>query len=310
MTDSQLSQTPAGKMRPLNVLRDLPKVADLVEFCFKKNVGSEGKSYLEQMRSASKSLNSVPFKGFVWVSRKRIVGNISLIPFDKAQKNVILLANIAVHPEYRRKGIARALTQKGIETAEKRGANAIWLQVERENLAAITLYKGLGFQPHSERTTWVENRKISLPLKKQGIRIISRSAHFWSEQNLWLNQSYPEALRWYRMPDFDIFKPGLKYWLHRLFVEYDIKQWAVQRDGKLQAVLMWKEMHTRRASVWLATAPQADSESLTTLLLYARHQLASPRRKLTLDFLADQFVPAFEQAGFNARRTLLWMVRG
>ncbi len=296
-------------MRPLNIMRDLPKVADLVALCFKKNMDSEGKSYLAQMRSASNSLSSVPLKGYVWENQKNIIGNISIIPFRKAKKNVILLANIAVHPDYRRKGIARALTQKGIETAEKQGAKSIWLHVERENIGAINLYKELGFQPHSHRTTWDAGRELTPPKKNANIRITSRKAYFWDAQNSWLKQSYPEAIRWYKMPDFTIFKPGFKHWLHRLFVEYDIKQWAVQRDGELQALVMWKETHTRRSPLWLATAPQADSESVTMLLLYARHQLTSPKRVPGLDFLAGKFIPAFEQAGFSPQRTLLWMVK-
>ncbi len=309
MATTTLPQKPAGKMRPLNIMRDLPKVAGLVELCFKKKLGSEGKSYLAQMRSASNSLNSVPLKGYVWENQKNIIGNISIIPFRKAKKNVILLANIAVHPDYRRKGIARALTQKGIKIAEKQKAKSIWLHVDSENIGAINLYKELGFRPHSYRTTWHVGKELP-PLKKNPyIHISSRKAHFWEAQNSWLGESYPEVIRWYRTPNFDIFKPGLMQWLHRLFVEYDIKQWAVQRDGELQALLMWKETHTRRAPIWLATAPQADSESLTTLLLYARYQLASPKRVLNLNFLAGKYTSAFEQAGFSPQRTLLWMVK-
>jgi len=314
MTDSNLPQTSAGILRPLNILRDLPKVADLIELCFKKNMDGEGKNYLEQMRSASRrgsslkwSSNSVPFKGYVWENQKRIVGNISIIPFHKAKKTVILLANIAVHPDFRRKGIARRLTRKGIEDAKKRGAKSIWLHVERDNIGAINLYKELGFQPHSNRTTWLAEKEKPPRRKNPDIRISSRAAHFWKAQNYWLNQNYPEEIRWYRMPDFEIFKPGLKYWLYRLFVEYDIKQWAVQRDGELQAVLMWKGNYARHAPIWLASAPQADSESLTSLLLYARHQLASPKQKLVIDHPAEQFTTAFRQAGFAPQRTLLWM---
>ncbi len=316
MTTINLPQSKVGKMRPLNILRDLPKVADLVELCFKKNMGSEGRIYLEQMRSASRkenplnwSSNSVPLKGYIWETQKSVVGNISIVPFRKAKKNVVLLANIAVHPDFRRKGIARSLTQKGIAEAEKRGAKSIWLHVERNNIGAINLYKELGFQPHSNRTTWVVDKEIPPRKKNPSIRITSRSAQFWAEQKRWLNQAYPEAIRWYRMPNFETFKPGLKYWLHRLFVEYDIKQWAVQRDGELQSVLLWEGTYARHAPIWLAAAPQADSESLTFLLLYVRYQLASPKRNLTIDYLADKFTTAFERAGFSPQRTLLWMVK-
>ena len=313
MSNLPLIPTEFGKLRPLNILRDLPKVADLVELCFHKNMDSEGKSYVQQMRDASRdrryltwASNSLPLKGYVWEDKKCIVGNISIIPFRKAKKNVILLANIAVHPDYRRKGIARQLTQKGIEDAEKRGAEAIWLHVEKNNLGAIRLYKELGFEAHSLRTTWVVN--VKLPLKTQkSKKITPGSTHFWEKERLWLNRTYPTEINWYRMPDWKNFKPGIRYWFYRLFVEYDIQQWAIQKDDSLQAVLLWMRTYTRHAPIWLAVSPQADSESVTKLLLYARRKLIAPRRTLTLDYPADQLTTAIEGAGFTPRRTLLWM---
>jgi len=313
MSSLTIPSTEIGKLRPLNILRDLPKVADLVELCFHKNMGSEGKSYVRQMRAASQdrryltwASNSLPLKGYVWENEKEIVGNISIIPFRKAKKNVILLANIAVHPDYRRKGIARQLTQKGIEDAEKRGAASIWLHVEKNNLGAINLYKELGFKAHSLRTTWVVDAKLP-PKEKKSPQIISNAARFWDVENSWLNRAYPEEIRWYRMPEWKTFKPGIRYWFYRLFVEYDIRRWATQKDGSLQALLLWMRTYTRHAPIWLAASPQADSESITKLLLYARLKLAAPRRVLTLDYPADQFTTAFENAGFAPRRTLLWM---
>ncbi len=307
-----LSPTDFGKLRPLNILRDLPKVADLVELCFHKNMDNEGKSYVQQMRTASQdrrylnwASNSLPFKGYIWEDEKRVVGNISIIPFRKAKKNVILLANIAVHPDYRRRGIARELTQKGIKDAQKRGAASIWLHVERNNLGAINLYKELGFEAHSLRTTWIV--KSEHPPKKTSIKSVSGVVRFWEKENRWLNRAYPKEIRWYRMPDLRNFKPGIRHWLYRLFVEYDLRQWTIQKDGERQAALFWMRTYTRRAPIWLAASPQADSESLTNLLLYARLKLAAPRRIITLDYPADQFTSAFENAGFTFRRTLLWM---
>ncbi|MBT3322455.1 MAG: GNAT family N-acetyltransferase [Anaerolineae bacterium] len=316
MTINNLPQKSVHKMRSLNILHDLPKVADLVELCFKKNMDNEGRSYLQQMRSASRkpgplswASNPMPLRGYIWGNQKEIVGNISIIPFRRAKKNIFLLANIAVHPEFRRQGIARALTQKGIEDAEKYGAISTWLHVEKDNFGAIELYKELGFQPHSERTTWLLDRK-NPPLQKNiSIYITSRQAEFWAEQNRWIDEAYPREIRWYRMPDFEIFRPGIMSWLYRIFVEYDIKQWVVEKDGEPQAIIMWKGAYARRTPIWLATVPQADAKSLITLLLYARHQLASSKRELYIDYHAGKFVGAFEQAGFTPKRTLLWMVK-
>ncbi len=309
-----LPKAEIGKLRALNILRDLPKVADLVEGCFQTNMDSEGRSYIQQIRRASQdrrylswAANSMPLKGYIWEDQKRIVGNISIVPFRKAKKNIILLANIAVHSDYRRKGIARHLTQKGIETARKRGADSIWLQVEDSNFGAIKLYETLGFQARTRRTTW--NASVSLKPQKSSsnIKITSSTARFWAQQHHWLNRNYPEEIRWYRMPDWGNFKPGFKYWRYKLFVETDVRQWVAQKDGKFQAALIWIQSRARRTPIWLASAPQADTEILAALLQHARLHLASQRRDLYIDYPAGELSEAFKIAGFIPRRTLLWM---
>ena len=44
------SQIP--QLRPLNIVRDLPGVADLVEKCFADTMDAEGRNYIQQMRRA------------------------------------------------------------------------------------------------------------------------------------------------------------------------------------------------------------------------------------------------------------------
>jgi|APSaa5957512622_1039677.scaffolds.fasta_scaffold02512_6 ribosomal protein S18 acetylase RimI-like enzyme len=300
-----------GKMRPLNIMRDLPKVADLVELCFHKNMDREGQRYVQQMRDASlnkRYLNwastSLPLMGYVWEDQKEIIGNISVIPFRKGN---FLLANIAVHPAHRRKGIARYLTQKGMAYVRQRGAKSIWLHVEEDNHGAIKLYENLGFEIKTHRTTWSVPKNIDKELKKSNQPVVIRPSRFWQQQMQWLTQNYPAEISWYRMPDFQIFSPSIKYWLYRIFVENDIRQWSIQKDGELQAVLSWMQTRTRRSPIWLATTPQADAASLAALLLHARLHLAPQQVELYLDYPASQNVAAFEMAGLIPLRTLAWM---
>ena len=56
------------------------------------------------------------------------------------------LAGARVHPEYRRKGVATALTEKCIEHARKRGARFASLATASSNLPAIKLAEKLGFK--------------------------------------------------------------------------------------------------------------------------------------------------------------------
>ena len=299
-----------SKLRPINPLRDLPKIADLVELCFRQNMDREGQRYIRQMRNANQSRNflqwansSLPLLGYIWEEEQEIVGNISIVPF----RGHYLLANIAVHPDYRRRGIAHELTQHAMQHVRKRGAKSIWLHVQEENAPAIHLYETLGFEARALRTTWNATENLDHEPNDSDLRITTKVARFWHQQERWLDRAYPPNLRWYRMPNFQTFAPGLQYWLYRLFVETDIRQWAVQKGDDLQAVLTWLPSHTKRTQLWLATPPQTDARSLAGLLLHARHQLRTRKPELYLDYPAGEHHEAFTQAGFTPQRTLLWM---
>src|SRR5215208_4430886 len=173
-------------LRPLNVLRDLSAVADLIELCFSSTMDNDGQRYLSDMRRASRDdsfLNwaarmsesaSLPLMGFVWEQDGRIVGNSSLIPFRDHGKRIYLIANVATHPDYRRRGIGKALTERVMQQARARNASAIWLHVRDDNPGAIQLYESLGFQEIARRTNWHAVPDRFLPPPPTDIQIVSR----------------------------------------------------------------------------------------------------------------------------------------
>ena len=57
---------------------------------------------------------------------------------------------IAVHPEYRRRGIGKDLLQQLVSDAANRGTTQIYLEM-RENNPAASLYKNFGFEPIGRR---------------------------------------------------------------------------------------------------------------------------------------------------------------
>jgi [ribosomal protein S18]-alanine N-acetyltransferase len=56
------------------------------------------------------------------------------------------IMNLAVHPQFRRRGVARALLQEGLRQARARGAQIAWLEVRPSNRPALALYEAFGFQ--------------------------------------------------------------------------------------------------------------------------------------------------------------------
>ena len=305
-------------IRPMNVLRDLSAVADLIELCFSSTMDNDGQRYLSDMRRASRDdsfLNwashmaetaSMPLTGYVWEEEGRIVGNASLIPFRDHGKRVYLIANVATHPEFRRRGIGRALTDRAMQQARLKNASAVWLHVREDNPGAITLYEGLGFQEIARRTAWYAGTERSFLGPDTGVSIVPRHPRFWPLQLSWLNQIYPENLAWYHSWNLHSLRPGFWNSLYLFFIDTQIKQWAAVRGQELLATVSWMPQGGRSETLYAAVLEGADGEALTRLLIHAQRVLAH-YSGLSLDFPAGVLTEAIRAAGFHPRRTLLWM---
>ncbi len=305
-------------IRSLNVLRDLPAVADLIELCFSSTMDNDGQRYLSDMRRASHDDSflrwashmtetaSLPMMGYIWEQDRRIVGNASLISFRHHGKRIYLIANVATHPDYRRHGIGRALTERVMQQARAKNASAIWLHVRDDNPGAIQLYEGLGFQEVTRRTTWRATPDRSLSTPQTDVQIVARQPRFWPFQLDWLRRIYPEALNWYHSWNFNALQPGLWNWFYMLLIDFNIKQWAAVCNNELAATLTWMPQGGRSESLYAATGEGSNGEALTQLLLHARRAL-SHQSSLSLDYPAGEMTNAIRAAGFHPRRTLLWM---
>jgi ribosomal protein S18 acetylase RimI-like enzyme len=73
-----------------------------------------------------------------------------------------VLNDLYVRPEYRRKGVARALIQHAKKLARKTGAKGIVLETAKDNSAAKQLYKSEGFVLDLEfdRHYWETKRAV------------------------------------------------------------------------------------------------------------------------------------------------------
>jgi [ribosomal protein S18]-alanine N-acetyltransferase len=79
--------------------------------------------------------------------------------------------NLAVAPDCRRHGMARALLRSGLATLRKRRVQEVFLEVRESNQSAQALYLSSGFRPVGQRTAYYRNPKedalvLWLPLEQ------------------------------------------------------------------------------------------------------------------------------------------------
>ena len=79
--------------------------------------------------------------------------------------------NIAIAPEYRRRGIARSLMERLFEVTARDARRGYTLEVRVSNEAAIRLYEELGFKARGvRRGYYTDNREDALIMWKDPVR--------------------------------------------------------------------------------------------------------------------------------------------
>lgn len=68
------------------------------------------------------------------------------------------IITLAVLPDFRRCGIARTMLAHAMQQVAGKGANAMFLDVEEGNEAAIKLYEGFGFRTINRRKLYYRQK--------------------------------------------------------------------------------------------------------------------------------------------------------
>ena len=80
------------------------------------------------------------------------------------------VTNIAVHPMWRSRGIATELLLDLAWEANRRGCEAVTLEVRHTNVAAQQLYRRFGFVPAGVRKKYYENRDDAIVMWCAGVQ--------------------------------------------------------------------------------------------------------------------------------------------
>lgn len=122
---------------------DLHEISEIERYSF--TTAWSLNAFIEQLKNP----NSL---GFVAMVDKLILGYIfGQIIIDEAH-----ILDLAVRPGYRRRGIATALVKHLLEVVKSYGCRTVLLEVRCSNIAAVNLYKKIGFYQVGRRKDYYQ----------------------------------------------------------------------------------------------------------------------------------------------------------
>ena len=133
----------------------VPQIAELEKLCFSDPWSEKS---IETELSCRLSVWLVALEG------EQVVGYVgSQTVIDESD-----MMNIAVHPDFRRKGIAEALVAALVDELKKLESHCLTLEVRASNEPAQKLYEKLGFSQIGRRPKYYRNpREDALILRKE-----------------------------------------------------------------------------------------------------------------------------------------------
>ncbi|MDX2138659.1 MAG: GNAT family N-acetyltransferase [Chloroflexota bacterium] len=316
-------------IRPVNLRTDLAPLADLIELAFSDTMDNNGRAAVREMRTLSRmrpvlhtllGVNELVqgiSLGYVWVEGGRLVGNVSLYPADIPRKlgKTWIIANVAVHPDYRGRGIARQLMRVSMDAIRKRGVAAI-LQVDADNAIAEGLYSRLGFRRERAWSHWRRSSTLRIPppITNPMFRINRRRDEEWRSEQTLAASVRPDVMGgigWQRPLHEGLFRPS---WLKSVndalnfrSIERLVVRSADERD--LYGVL-WVESAFASSSTQLTLMvdPEYAGVCDEALLNLAIRRFGN-RSPLTLEHPADDEITRLLliRYGFQLQRTLVHM---
>ncbi len=306
-------------IRPIRLRDDLRQIANLIEVCFSQNIDDEGREYIKHIRQTANNYSGfmlenttpenspLPFHGYVWVDHGEIIGNLTLIPLRSREKGSYFIANVAVKPEFRGKGIAIQLTERAIQHVREHQGKQIFLQVRDDNAAALHVYQKLGFGETSRRTTWIYNtRKTPITLLPTRTIVSGRNKEDWSQQKLWLEALYPKEIYWNLPFRLEKMEPTFSNWLSRFVNGERQRTWAARIKQKLIGTVTLEHSSEQHDYLWLASSPIWEDEVIQSVLPVIQKAVFYPKR-LAVNYPAGRAKASFELVNMRELNTLIWM---
>jgi len=314
-------------IRPFDIGHDLRPVAELIADAFAHELDQRGSAALREMRIMShvgallKLLNRSTgefddiFGGFVWVEAGKVVGNVTVQRADSAGVRW-QIANVAVAPSYRGRGISRQLMVHALAYIRENGGDWAVLQVYAQNHIARTLYDRLQFE---EVGGSVEMRMARVPTMAatDPPKLKSFSGDQWQPLYELANSQQNGQMQWWRPPrriDFQVtFEQMISEWFWRVAGRRQVYRRCIQTGQRFDAAIIltasrWRGVH--QLQLWVQ--PDYHGQHEAPLLQWALSTLQGyPRWPVTLTLSAQHSaaICAAQHSGFQEQQTLLTMCR-
>jgi len=320
-TDSIFKTGPQNGLQPVDLGRHLGGIATLMELCFDADMDANGRGLVREMQFLSHlgpllglftvlSGGQQPWPwglGFVWVEEGQVVGSVST-QRAVAQASTWLVANVAVHPHYRRRGIAWALMHATLDFIRSHGGRQIILQVDDDNPGAIDLYRRLGFSHTTTQTAWLRPAHTAAPpYRSSAFDIRLRRRDEWAEQLALATLIRPEGLAWNQPLRPEDFRPNWAKALDEFFSGQKEEHWVVEAHGRLVGSLLLRINWAEGDRMILLVHPDFRGQVERPLLERGLRRLAS--HAVRLEYFADDILASttLRELNFQPTRTLRWM---
>ncbi|MBN1438480.1 MAG: GNAT family N-acetyltransferase [Anaerolineales bacterium] len=299
---------------------DVPQITRLVELCFADVLDSSARRSLHDVRwiaelggaawSLSRLVGAVQpdewVLGSVWTEAGSLVGN-ATITRRTPEAGAWLLSNVAVHPDFRRRGIARGLVRHAMDAVRAEGGRKIYLQVDAANESAARLYRELGFADIGGRISWTRARDSAgpAPAAPTSCKVSLRKDAEWGEEFALYREVTPDGTAWNVPLAAEAFRPSVGKRLRHLLEGRTVKHFLARGQGDALAALTMYERPTGWEGVLIQRAGTCGR--VERALVDAAVQYRTPDGRAALETTPEASADVLIELGFQKRRTFQWM---
>ena len=323
-------------LRPMDPMKDLGSVADLIEESFANDLDRSGQSALRELRWMSYfkpllwwmvyfSPEYTDFlSGFVWEEDSKVVGNITVNRTSIGSRRW-LISNLAVSKDYQGRGIGRCLMDAALELVKEQNGLSVSLQVRADNVRAKRLYETLNFKQISG-TSHLRLGRVprikgiyQLPTLPKGLTLRLRKSNAYDTSLAYdlacsatpsaAQKEWPLYRHSFRLGGEEFFNNFLR----RVIGGGPLLHWAIEDNLRYVGLMdiqpgIWGQVHRLRLIVHPDWRGYLEELLIGRALAYL-YPWRNCRVFLRHSIDHIEAIEAFKKFGFQEEQSLLWMKR-